>query len=384
MKLKLEGNKKIWWIVAILMLISLVSVYSSIGNLAYLNRGGNTTFYLLKHGLLLALGFAIIYGMHKTNIIRFSKLAQFALIVGVILLVFTMLFGLNLNSAKRVLPLGFGLTFQPSDIARVGLIMYLSRILALKQDVITDFKKGFLHVIIPIIVVCGLIVTANFSTAALVFIVSIVLLYIGRVSIKHLLMLLGIGGIAIILLFLIAKVNPEFVPRITTWENRIENFFSSDDNGEENYQALQSKIAIASGWPMGKVIGHSTQRNFLPQSYNDFIYAIIIEQTGLLGAIGVLMLYLALFSQCTKIAAKTKNNFGKFLVLGIGFSITFQAFTNMMVATGLIPVTGQPLPLISMGGTSILITCFSIGIILSVSRTTEMNRENKEINEATK
>lgn len=384
MKFKLEGNKKIWWIVAILMLISVVSVYSSIGNLAYLNKGGNTTFYLIKHAFLLAFGFAIIYGMHKTNIIRFSKLAQFALVLGIILLVITMLFGLNLNSAKRVLPLGFGLTFQPSDIARVGLIMYLSRILALKQDVITDFKKGFLHVIIPIIVVCGLIVTANFSTAALVFIVSIVLLFIGRVSIKHLLALIGIGGIAIVLLFLTAKVNPDLVPRVTTWENRVEHFFNSDDAGEENYQALQSKIAIASGWPMGKVIGHSTQRNFLPQSYNDFIYAIIIEQTGLLGALGVLILYLGLFSQCTKIAAKTKNNFGKFLVLGIGFSITFQAFTNMMVATGLIPVTGQPLPLVSMGGTSILITCFSIGIILSVSRTTEMNRENKEIDEATK
>ena len=384
MKFKLEGNKKIWWIVAILMLISVVSVYSSIGNLAYLNKGGNTTFYLIKHAFLLAFGFAIIYGMHKTNIIRFSKLAQFALVLGIILLVITMLFGLNLNSAKRVLPLGFGLTFQPSDIARVGLIMYLSRILALKQDVITDFKKGFLHVIIPIIIVCGLIVTANFSTAALVFIVSIVLLFIGRVSIKHLLALVGIGGIAIVLLFLTAKVNPDLVPRVTTWENRVEHFFNSDDTEEENYQALQSKIAIASGWPMGKVIGHSTQRNFLPQSYNDFIYAIIIEQTGLLGAFGVLILYLGLFSQCTKIAAKTKNNFGKFLVLGIGFSITFQAFTNMMVATGLIPVTGQPLPLVSMGGTSILITCFSIGIILSVSRTTEMNRENKEIDEATK
>ncbi len=372
--IRFEGNKRLWWIVAALMIISLLAVYSTIGNLAWISKEGNTTFFLIKHGGILLSGSGIIYLVHKKlDIIRFSRLAQIILIISIILLLLTFCFGLNVNSAKRVLPLFFGLTFQPSDIAKVGLVMYLARILASGKEYVHNFNlsKGGFHILLPIIVVCALILPFNLSTAAMVYVIAIVMLYIGKANARYIGSLIGIAGLGLVLILAFGKLSPHTFSRLTTWENRIENYISGEDSGDGNYQALQSKIAIANGWPLGTGFGNSTQRHFLPQSYNDFIFSTIVEQTGILGAIAMILLYMGFYSQCYRIARNTESTFGKHLVLGIGFMIIFQALLNMMVATGLLPVTGQPLPLVSMGGTSIWITCFAVGVVLQVSRTTE-------------
>ncbi len=369
-KIRLEGSKHLWIIVTLLLTASLLAVSSAIGNLAWVNRDGNTLYYIVKHGVILASGFGIIYAIHRIDILRFSKIAHLMIYVGIALLILTAVFGLDLNNAKRVLPLGFGLTFQASDVAKIGVVMYMARFMAFKQEILHDFKKGFLPLIIPVIITCAFIFPFNFSTAAMVFVIALVMMFIGRVKMKHIGILVGTAVLGITLMLLISKTMPETLPRISTWESRIESFFDSDDNEDDNYQALQSKIAIAAGWPVGKGFGNSTQRHFLPQSYNDFIFSTIVEQTGLWGTLLIIGLYISFYSQCYRIAGRTDKLFGKFLVLGIGFMIIFQALINMMVASGLLPVTGQPLPLVSMGGTSIWITCFAVGLILSVSRTT--------------
>lgn len=377
-KIRIEGSKHLWIIVTLLLTVSLLAVSSAIGNLAWVKRDGNTLYYIAKHGLILASGFAITYAIHRIDIIRFSKIAQIVIYLGIGLLIATAFFGLNLNNAKRVLPLGFGLTFQASDVAKIGVVMYMARYMAFKKHILHDFKKGFLPLIVPVIITCALIFPFNFSTAAMLFVIALVMMFIGRVKMKHIGMLVGAAGLLIILTLLIGKAMPETLPRVSTWENRIESFFNNKESQGDNYQALQSKIAIAAGWPVGKGFGHSTQQHYLPQSYNDFIFSTIVEQTGLWGALLLIGLYISFYSQCYRIAGKTDKLFGKFLVLGIGFMIIFQALINMMVASGLLPVTGQPLPLVSMGGTSIWITCFSVGLILSVSRTTNNALQTKQ------
>lgn len=379
---KIKGDKIIWLIVILLSVFSLLAVYSSTGTLAYKYQGGNTEYYMIKHFIILVFGFLLMYLAHLIKYTYFSRIFQIALYIAVPLLLLTLFFGINLNEARRVLPLPFGLTFQTSDLAKLTLIMYLARMLTKRQEVIKDFKSAFLPVVIPVLVICLLILPANFSTAAILFTTSLVLMFIGRVSLKHIFAMIGLGVVAILIMVMIAKAYPDLLPRVDTWISRIENFKNGDI--EDNYQVDQAKIAIASGGIIGKMPGNSDQRNFLPHPYSDFIFAIIIEEYGILGGTFVVFLYMILLFRAVKIVTKCPRNFGAFLTIGVAFSLVFQAMINMGVAVNLLPVTGQTLPFISMGGTSIWFTSIAIGIILSVSKEIETDpNQHGELQPAT-
>ncbi len=374
----IKGDRVIWIIVIILSIFSLLAVYSSTGLLAYKKQGGDTEHYLMRQFIILGLGFFLMYVMHLIKYTYYSRLAQIGLILTIPLLLVTLISGTNLNEANRWLTVPIiNITFQSSDVAKLFLIMYVARVLSKNQEKIKEFKRGFLPAIFPVIIICMLILPANFSTAAILFVTCIVLMFIGRVNVKYIMALMGVGMVAVILLLGIAVMAPNLLPRSTTWKNRIENFINKDNaSSDETYQVDQAKIAIVSGGILGKSPGKSTQRNFLPHPYSDFIFAIIIEEYGLVGGTVVMLLYLILFFRVIRIANKCPGNFGALLSVGIGFSLVFQALINMAVAVSLFPVTGQTLPLISMGGTSIWFTCISLGIILSVSRRTEIETKN--------
>ena len=375
----IRGDKVIWAVVILLSIFSLLAVYSSTGTLAYKYQSGNTEYYMLKHLIILLFGLLIMYFTHLVKFTYFSRIFQIALYIAVPLLVLTLFVGLDLNEAKRVLPLPFQLTFQTSDLAKLTLIMYLARLLSKKQDQIKDFKSAFVPLMIPILIVCGLILPANFSTAAMLFATSLVLMFIGRVNMKYIASLVGIGIVSFVLLLVIANAYPELLPRATTWKARIVSFADKDNvDSDKNYQVEQAKIAIASGGIIGKFPGNSTQRNFLPHPYSDFIFAIFLEEYGLIGGTFLVLLYLILFFRVVRIVTKIPRNFGAFMAVGVGFSLVFQAMINMAVAVNLIPVTGQPLPLVSMGGTSIWFTSIALGIILSVSKELDTKPENIE------
>ncbi len=366
----IKGDKIIWAVVIILSIFSILAVYSSTGTLAYKYQSGNTEYYIIKHMLILFFGFVLIYLAHLIKYVYYSRIFQFALYIAVPLLILTLIIGLNLNEARRELQLPFNLTFQTSDFAKLTLIMYLARLLSKKQDQIKDFKSAFIPIMLPILIVCGLILPANFSTAALLFTTSLVLMFIGRVNLKYIFSLIGIGVVAILIMIILTRVYPDILPRSNTWSSRLNTFFSGDkiQDRDKVYQVEQSKIAIASGKLFGKGPGNSTQRNFLPHPYSDFIFAIILEEYGLAGGAFVVLLYLILFFRAVKIVIKIPRKFGAFLTIGVCFSLVFQAMINMGVAVNLLPVTGQTLPLVSMGGTSIWFTSLAIGIVLSVSK----------------
>ena len=375
----IRGDKVIWAVVILLSVFSLLTVYSSTGTLAYKYQSGNTEYYMLKHLIILLFGFLIMYLTHLIKFTYFSRIFQIALYIAVPLLVLTLFVGLDLNEAKRVLPLPFHLTFQTSDLAKLTLIMYLARLLSKKQDRIKDFKSAFVPMMIPVLIICGLILPANFSTAAMLFATSLVIMFIGRVSLKYIFSLIGIGVVSFTLLLLLASAYPDLLPRANTWGARLTAFTDKDNiDSDKNYQVEQAKIAIASGGVLGKFPGNSTQRNFLPHPYSDFIFAIFVEEYGLLGGAFLVLLYLILLFRVVRIVTKIPRNFGAFMTMGVGFSLVFQAMINMAVAVNLIPVTGQPLPLISMGGTSIWFTSIALGIILSVSKEIDTKPENIE------
>jgi len=373
---KLQGDKVIWFIVAFLSLFSILAVYSSTGTLAYRYQAGNTEYYLFKHLIIVVMGFLLMFVAHKIKYTYYSRLSQLALIVAVPLLVLTLMMGTNINEANRWLTLPvINITFQSSDFAKLALIIYIARMLTKKQDRIKDFKSAFLPIILPVIIVCAFILPANLSTAIILFATSVVLMFIGRVSIKYIMALIFMG-IVLMSLFVVILINSPDTGRLYTWKNRVENFISKDG---DTYQTDQAKIAIATGGIAGKMPGNSVQRNFLPQAYSDFIYAIIIEEYGLIGAAIIMFLYLILLFRGVKIAHRSPGTFGALLATGLTFSLVFQAMINMAVTVGLLPVTGQPLPMVSMGGTSLWFTSLAIGIILSVSRKVEeMEQELKE------
>lgn len=373
----IKGDKVIWTVVLLLSLLSVLVVYSSVVALAYRYKNGDTASYLIKHIFIVGSGIFLMYLIHKVKYSYFSRISQIAIILSAPLLLYTLLNGVSAGEASRWLPIpGTSLTFQTSDFAKLALIAYVARMLSIKQDVIKDFKQGFLPVIIPVVVICALIFPANFSTAALLFLTCLVLMFVGRMNAKHLWLLIGSGVVFIALLVLIIWNFPNAIPRGATWKARIENFSKGDS--ESNFQAEQAKIAIARGIvPQGP--GNSISRNFLPQASSDFIFAILIEEWGLITAVIIVFLYVVLLFRGVRIANKSERTFGSLLAIGLTFSLVFQAMINMAVAVNLFPVTGQPLPLISMGGTSIWFTSISIGIILSVSRETEISQEGGEL-----
>lgn len=370
---RLHGDRVIWAVVLILSIISILAVYSSIVTLAYKYREGNTEYFLFKHGLILLVGFGLMYAAHNLPFKYYSRAAQVAIVAAIPLLMLTLISGANINEASRwlVIPV-INQSFQTSDLAKLALLMYVARVLSKKQENIKNFKEAFLPVILPILFICGLILPANFSTAAILFTTSIILLFIGRIKMLHIISLLTIGLIGLAS-FVFVAYNSEDSGRLGTWKKRIESFAGGESS--ENYQAEQSKIAIATGEIFGKKPGGSTQRNFLPHPYSDFIYAIIIEEYGLIGGFGIVFLYLILLYRGIRIALKCSKTFGSLLAIGLCISLVFQALINMAVAVNLLPVTGQPLPMVSMGGTSIWFTCIAIGIILSVSRDEESSND---------
>lgn len=383
----LGGDRVIWLTVLLLSVVSLMAVYSSTGMLAFKTKGGNTEYFLFKHFIILVLGLGLMYATHRMKYIWFSRLSQVAMIAAIPLLIYTLVKGVNLNEANRWINIPLiELTFQTSDFAKLALVMYLARLLSVKQDEIKDFKAAFLPMIVPIVVICVLILPANFSTSAILFATCLILMFVGRVNMKHLLSLVGIAILSFSLLIGISYLVPveKVFPRMETWKARVETYFTSEETqtpgaiSEANFQAEQAKIAVATGGVFGKGPGNSDQRNFLPHPYSDFIYAIIIEEYGLFGGVIVLLAYLILLFRVVKIVMKSQSTFPALLALGCCFMLIFQAMINMAVAVNLFPVTGQPLPLISMGGTSLWFTSIAVGIILSVSRTLQEGDEIKQ------
>jgi cell division protein FtsW len=371
-----KGDPVIWIVILLLSIFSLLAVYSSTGSLAYRFQGGNTSYYILKHATILAMGIVITYVTHLIPYKYFSRIAQVLLVLAIPLLIVTLIYGVTRNQASRWLSVpGLGLTFQTSDIAKLAIVMYIARILAKKQDNIKDFKTAFKPIIVPLMLVCVLVLPANLSTSMLIFATAFILMFIGRINLKH---LFGMVGVIILLLgsFIAVALSHDWPGRIGTWKNRIENYTSSD--GNDNYQVSQAKIAIVSGGLVKLRPGKSIQRNFLPHPYSDFIYAIIIEEYGLIGGIAVLVLYLWLLFRCAVLVKKSSRTFPAFLAIGLAVMITFQAIINMAVVVNLLPVTGQPLPMISMGGSSLLFTCVALGIIQSVSRGIKQQQEVTE------
>lgn len=361
-----KGDRIIWLIVILLSVVSLLAVYSSTGSLAYRYQGGNTAYYFLKQFGFLIAGLSVIFLAHLIPYKLYSPLASIMLYTAIPLQLITLVFGTSLNQASRwlVIP-GLGITIQTSDFAKLALILFVARILSLRQNEVDDFKKTFLPIVIPAGILCLLILPANFSTAALLGLVCWIMMFVGRINLKYLLGFTGLGIVAVGLFVFIA-LQTNTVSRVQTWKNRIENFSKGEDGS--NYQAEQSKIAIATGGLIGKGPGNSTQRNFLPHPYSDFIFSIIVEEYGIFGGGLVLLFYLILLFRAGVIVKKAQRTFPAFLTIGLTLMLVFQAFVNMAVAVNLIPVTGQPLPLVSMGGTSLLFTSVSVGIILSISR----------------
>jgi cell division protein FtsW len=375
---KLRGDRWLWIIIIILSLWSLLAVYSSIGTLAY-KEGKGTEGYLIKHTLLILGGFALMFFSHKLDYRWYAGISKILMAITIPLLFYTLFFGNTVNEASRwvTIPI-INQTFQTSDLAKLALITFLARTLTRKQENIKDVKQSFLPIMGSVCAIFVLIAPANLSTALMLFGVSVLLLIIGRISIKQIATVcLGV----FLLLILVVSLGP----RRQTYMSRVETYLSGEEaNSDKAYQSNHAKIAIATGGLFGKGPGNSTQRNVLPHPYSDFIFAIIIEEYGAIGGIVLVGLYVALMFRCIRIVTLSPKAFGALLAAGLGFSLTLQALGNMAVAVGLGPVTGIPLPLVSMGGTSILFTSLAFGIILSVSRSIEEMKEGDTITSAKK
>ena len=386
LKNNIKGDRWIWGTILILFIFSLLAVYSSTGTLAYRTRGGQTEFYLIKQLILMFGGLASIYLVHMINYKYFSRISQIFYYGSIILLIITLAFGTDINQAKRWLTLPvINLTMQTSDFAKLALTMYLARVLSKNQDVIKDFKEGFGKMIIPVFIICALIAPEDMSTALVIFATSVLILFIGRVSLVY------IGGLFVIcilslvifvsLLFSLPEDKIKNIGRLGTAKSRIIAFAPSVfGDGEvlrsaEPYQVTQAKIAIAKGGIFPNGPGNSTQKNFLPHAYSDYIFVIIIEEYGLIGGIFVLFLYLFFLFRTALMIKKAPKAFGAILAFSLALSLVIQAMINMGVAVNLLPVTGLTLPLVSMGGSSTIFTSIAFGIVLSVSRDIEVSKE---------
>lgn len=350
---------------AVLGVFSLLGVYSSTGTLSYQMAGGNTEAYLLRHGIILMGGLMLAYAIHLMNYGLFSRIAPTMLMIAIPLLFYTIVFGVNINDARRWIEVPvLGFTFQTSDFAKLALILYLARMISSKQETIKDAREALIPIIIPVVIICGLIAPADLSTALLLFFTCVGMMFVGRVSVQYILMLFAAGILVFAGLIILGNFFPDYV-RVETWVSRV-NEFLTDPNG--GYQVQQAKIAIANGEWLGQGPGNSIQRNYLPSPYADFIYAIICEEYGIIGGAIVIAMYVVLFFRVSRLVTKSPKAFGAMVALGLSISMVLQAFINIGVAVHLVPVTGVTLPMVSMGGTSILFSCVAFGIILSVSR----------------
>lgn len=383
-----RGDKFIWGIVLILAISSVLVVYSATSNLAYKKNHGNVETYLIKQMFFLLIGMFIIYFLHRVNYMVYSKIAVLLFYLSIPLLLYTLIFGTTKNQGTRWLDIPIlKISFQTSDFAKIALYMYLSRVLSRKQEVIKDFKKGFLPCIIPVVLTCVLIMPANLSNALLVGATSLIIMFIGRISIKHILLTLGVAGVFLGMLVMVAVLTHQSKSVVTktnavsekiaskgrmgTWIKRVQDhIYASGDSTP--YQIKQANLAIANGSILfGRGPGNSIARNYLPEAYNDFIFVIIIEEYGILGGAFIIFIYLGLLYRGIKVFRKCPYAFGAFLSIALSFTLVIQAMANMAVNVSLLPVTGVTLPLVSMGGTSFIFTCGAIGIILSVARHTE-------------
>ncbi|MFT4973495.1 MAG: cell division protein FtsW [Saprospiraceae bacterium] len=379
----LKGDKGIWSFVALLALFSFMPVFSASSNLAYLGHGtGNTLGYLVKHFAHICIGFLIIYGVHKVPYHYFRAISKVALPVVWILLGYTLIKGTVIAgaNASRWIQVPFiGISFQTSTLASVVLFIFVARFLSKSREIPITFRASLWELWLPVFITLILILPANFSTTALIFSMILMLTFIGKYPLKYIGIIIGSGILFLTFFVLLSKAFPDsrVFSRVQTWESRIENF-STDKPDEDDYQIEKAKIAIASGKIYGLGPGKSVQKNFLPQSSSDFIYAIIVEEYGLVGGLGVLILYLLLLFRFVVASHKANTLFGKLVVIGLGFPMIFQAMINMAVAVELLPVTGQTLPLISSGGSSIWMTCFALGIIISVTKKEEEIAEEQK------
>lgn len=379
----LKGDPVIWVIVFILSVFGILAVYSSTGALAYVERGGNTEYYLLKHTALLVFGLFAMWLTHMVNIQYFSRISQLLLWISVPLLLYTLFFGVEINDAKRWVSVpGIGLTIQTSDIAKLALIMYVARFMSKKQGEVHDYRKTFIPILLVIVFICLLIFPEDFSTSAVLFCTSMLVLFVGRIPLKQLGLLFGVGALVFGSLIAYVWNNPVEFGRISTMKSRVEVFLENEDDGG-TFQTRQAKIAVARGGYWGQGPGNSRQKNILPSPFADFIYAVIIEEYGsVIGGIGLIILYLVLLYRSFRIVVKTKSSMAALLAIGLCFSLVIQAFINMGVAVNILPVTGLALPIVSRGGTSILFTSIAFGIILSASRTIYEEREETSNEEA--
>ena len=367
--IQLEGDKVIWGVVFALSIFSILLVYST--------AGWN---FLFNHLIKLFIGLFFLYQVHKIKFKYFAKIGVLGFFISIVLLILVFIMGVTVNGASRWLSIA-GFQFQPSDIAKLSILLFMARQLSKYRDDIKNFKYLSFYILFPLFVICALILPNNFSTSALIFLNGLVLMYVAKVNIKHIISIISVGLFGASLIYIVAKTNPEFtnqfMPRSSTWVSRIDSYFIDEKQQELNqdYQQQQALVAIYNGGFSGKGPGKSTQRNLLPYSSSDFIFAIMVEEYGLIvGALLPILLYLILFYRALRIANKITSVFGGLLCVGLMFSLVFQAFINMLVSVGVLPVTGQTLPLISMGGTSILFTCITVGIILSVSNDTSDRR----------
>jgi cell division protein FtsW len=389
---KTRGDKVIWALVILLTLVSLLAVYSATNSLAYKHFRGNTEVYLFKQIAFIVGGILVIYFAHLVNYTLYSRVASILFLLSIPLLAYTLFFGVSMNEGSRWIKLPLiNLTMQTSDLAKLALFMYLARLLSKKQEYIKDFKRGFMPVMIPVVITCLLIAPANLSTALLLGASCLMLLFIGRARAKHILLVIGLALIPILFLIIAAisqhrsgededaviskKASTGIFTRVNTWVGRVENFIygGKDADNDEMYQVNQAKIAIAKGGFLGLGPGNSETRDYLPQAYNDFIFAIIIEEYGLIGGVFIVFIYMVFLYRCIRIFKRCPYAFGAFLALGLSFTLAIQALINMAVTVNLFPVTGVTLPLVSMGGTSFIFTCLAIGIILSVARNVEQS-----------
>ena len=373
---ELKGDLAIWLIITLLAAFSLMAIYSSTETLAYKERGGNTEYYVIKHFIILMAGLACCYICHLMYYMRYSIIAPVLLSIAIPLLAFTLFFAPEVNEARRWLSVpGLGITIQPSDFAKIALIIYVARSIAFKQDFIKDFSGAFVPIIVPILIVCALIAPADLSSAVILFVTCLIMMFIGRVDIKYISMLCLLGVMVLAGLIALGYLFPDFI-RVDTWISRINAFVNDPEGG---YQIQQAKIAIAEGGWFGVGPGQSTQDNYLPYPYADFIYAIICEEYGVLGGFTIIFLYLFLTIRCIRLVTRSPKTFGAMLSIGLCLSLVLQAYANIAVSIHLVPVTGLTLPMVSMGGTSIIFTCVSFGIILSVSKYIERMNEQTQL-----